>query len=229
VAYLTALFSQHAWWKLVPETSHHVVTAGYGSYNANNENLTTSTYATTAWVPDGSLAIVYTPVSTTLTVDLAAFAGPVSAAWFDPTTGSSTAVSGSPFANSGSSGFATPSTAHSDGTHDWALVLSTGSGTPPDAGATSDAGAPPDAGGCVACDAGVPDAGQGHDGGGAPPDAGSGPDAGSPSADGGCCSTSAPPAGCGCAGTGEVLALLVGGLWLLALRTPRRKDVPCEL
>ena len=42
---------------------------------------------------------------------------------FDPTTGTSTTIGRSPFVNTGSQSFPTPSAAHSDGTHDWVLVL----------------------------------------------------------------------------------------------------------
>ena len=121
--YLTNLFNQFPWWNLVPDQSHKIVTSGYGTYNTTNENLTTSTYATTAWITDGSLAIVYTPVATTLALNMTNFSKPMNVSWYDPTTGISTTVPGSPFANSGSLNFTTPGPAHSDGTHDWVLVL----------------------------------------------------------------------------------------------------------
>jgi Protein of unknown function (DUF4038)/Putative collagen-binding domain of a collagenase/IPT/TIG domain len=123
VKYLTNLFNQFQWWMLVPDQSHQVVTAGFGNYSVTNENLYSATYATTAWNPNGTLAITYTPVSTTLSVNMANFSKPMTASWYDPTTGISTAIAGSPFAHSGSQSFTTPSTAHSDGKHDWVLVL----------------------------------------------------------------------------------------------------------
>jgi hypothetical protein len=123
VKYLINLFNQFQWWMLVPDQNHSLVTAGYGTSNANNENLFNSTYATTAWNPNGSLAIVYTPVATTFTVNMANFSKAMTASWYDPTTGASTAISGGPFANLGGQAFPTPSAAHSDGTHDWVLVL----------------------------------------------------------------------------------------------------------
>ncbi|MGB8456791.1 MAG: putative collagen-binding domain-containing protein, partial [Candidatus Acidiferrum sp.] len=104
------------------DQSHVVVTAGYGTYNANNLNLFNATYATTIW--DGAnYSITYTPVSTTLIVNLGVFSKPLTASWYDPTTGASSVISGSPFANSGAQNFTTPSAAHADGTHDWVLVL----------------------------------------------------------------------------------------------------------
>jgi hypothetical protein len=120
VKYLTSLFNQIQWWTLVPEQNHQVVTAGYGTYSTTNLNLYTATYATTAWDP--TLAIVYTPVSTTLTVNMANFSKTMTASWYDPTTGSSTLIGSFP-PSGGSQMFSTPATAHSDGTHDWVLVL----------------------------------------------------------------------------------------------------------
>jgi hypothetical protein len=130
VALLTSVFNQLQWWKLVPDTAHQVVTAGFGTPNANNENLCNSTYATAAWVPDSvtptlaSQAIVYTPVAATttpLSVNMAMFSKTVTASWYDPTTGNSTPIGS--IANSGAHSFTTPSGTHSDGTADWVLVL----------------------------------------------------------------------------------------------------------
>jgi len=130
VALLTSVFNQLQWWKLVPDTAHQVVTAGFGTPNANNENLCNSTYATAAWVPDSvtptlaSQAIVYTPVAATttpLSVNMAMFSKTMTASWYDPTTGNSTPIGS--IANSGAHSFSTPSGTHSDGTADWVLVL----------------------------------------------------------------------------------------------------------
>src|SRR5262249_47570472 len=124
VKYLTNLFNTLQWWTLVPDQSHQVVTAGFGNYSNTNETLYSATYATTAWTPNGTLAIVYTPVATNaLSVNMANFTKAMNASWYDPTTGTSTPISGSPFANSGSQTFMPPTTAHADGTLDWVLVL----------------------------------------------------------------------------------------------------------
>jgi hypothetical protein len=48
-----------------------------------------------------------------------------SARWYDPTTGAFTAISGSPFANSGTRAFSPPAANHADGFSDWVLVLET--------------------------------------------------------------------------------------------------------
>jgi hypothetical protein len=123
---LPNILGQYKWWNLVPDAAHAVVTAGYGSANPNNRNLYTATYATTAWITDGSLSVTYTPVGNNLVVAMSKFAGSVTAKWFDPSTGTSTTISGSPFAASGTHTFATPGK-NADGDPDWVLVLEAGS------------------------------------------------------------------------------------------------------
>jgi hypothetical protein len=120
--YETALFSAYLWWELVPDQSHTVVTAGYGTYNGSNEAIQNGNYATTAWIPDGTLAITYAPTTTTLTVNMTKMGGSVTAQWYDPTNGKYKTISGSPFPNTGTQNFATPGT-NSGGDTDWVLVL----------------------------------------------------------------------------------------------------------
>ena len=130
IQYLNQLLGSVAWWKLVPDATHLVVTAGYGSYDGSNSNLTTATYCTTSWITSGSLALTYCPNASTLTVNLAEFSSPVTAQWYDPSNGAYAAIAGSPFANSGTHNFTTPSNNH-DGDPDWVLELATGGGTAP--------------------------------------------------------------------------------------------------
>ena len=106
----------------MPDQNHQIVTAGYGTYNGNNGNLLAANYATTAWIPDGSLAVTYDPAGNALTVNLAKFSQPVTAAWFDPSKGAVNIISGSPFSNSGQGEFSPPRKNH-DGDHDWVLLL----------------------------------------------------------------------------------------------------------
>ncbi|MGB9403058.1 MAG: putative collagen-binding domain-containing protein, partial [Candidatus Acidiferrales bacterium] len=56
------------------------------------------------------------------TINLANFSQPVTAAWYDPSSGTFSTIAGSPFSNSGSQVF-TPSGNNSDGNTDWVLVL----------------------------------------------------------------------------------------------------------
>jgi hypothetical protein len=121
-AYVTQLFGSLPWWNLVPDQTHQIVTSGFGTYNGSNGNLTAANYSTTAWVTDGSLAVIYDPAGNALTVNLTKFSGPVTARWYDPSNGAYTSITGSPFANSGSHVFSTPGTNH-DGQSDWVLVL----------------------------------------------------------------------------------------------------------
>jgi hypothetical protein len=122
IVHLTQFFGSLPWWNLVPDQTHQIVTSGYGTPNGSNGNLPVANYVTTAWVTDGSLAVVYDPAGNALTVNLAKFSGPVTARWYDPSNGTYTAISGSPFANSGSHVFSTPGSNH-DGNTDWVLLL----------------------------------------------------------------------------------------------------------
>jgi len=122
IQHIKQLFDSFSWWNLVPDATHTVVTAGYGTYNGSNMNLTTATYCTTSWITNGSLALTYCPNAATLTVNLAKFSSPVTAQWYDPSNGTYTSIPGSPFPNSGIQHFATPGNNH-DGNPDWVLVL----------------------------------------------------------------------------------------------------------
>ena len=122
IQYLNQLFDNVAWWNLVPDTTHEVVTAGYGTYDGSNSNLTTATYCTTSAAANGSLALTYCPNPSKFTVNLGKFSGPVTAEWYDGSDGAYTAISGSPFQNSGLQDFTTPGKNH-DGDPDWILVM----------------------------------------------------------------------------------------------------------
>jgi hypothetical protein len=105
------------WHQLVPDLDHKVVTEGYG------KDLATAATALTA---DGKLALTYIPSTGTdsrsLTIDLAQFAGPVSARWYNPTNGRYVPMESSPFANQGSRQWRTPGD-NSTGCNDWLLVM----------------------------------------------------------------------------------------------------------
>ncbi len=126
IKYINGLFGTLPWQNFVPDTEHQVVTAGYGTYDGGNENLTTATYCTTAWVA-GSYALTYCPQATTLTVNLAEFKGLTRARWYDPSSGIYRSISGSPFRNSGNHNFTPPGNNH-DGNPDWLLVLDPAAG-----------------------------------------------------------------------------------------------------
>jgi hypothetical protein len=124
--YLNSLLKTIQWYNLVPDQGHSIVISGYGTFDAsqNDPCINVNDYVTTSYLTDGTASLSYTPRSTTLTVDLSQFSGPVNASWYDPTTGSSSIISGSPFANSGTRGFSTPGN-NTAGDPDWVLLLRT--------------------------------------------------------------------------------------------------------
>jgi hypothetical protein len=128
IGYLKALFEPRAWFALVPDTSHIVVTAGYGTY-ASSGYVADNDYLTAAQTADGTLAVIYTPVARTFTVDMARFSAPVTTRWFDPSSGVYQTVAGSPFPNLGGRDFTTPGP-NADGDGDWVLIAET---EPPEA------------------------------------------------------------------------------------------------
>jgi uncharacterized protein (TIGR03437 family) len=113
--YFTSLMRSRRFWLLVPDYSHEVVTAGYGSG---------STLAMTARASDGSSIITYIPTQRQVTVDLSQIADANKAAkcsWYNPRTGQSTIIGA--HATSGSLDFTPPDT------NDWVLVID--AATPP--------------------------------------------------------------------------------------------------
>jgi hypothetical protein len=124
--YVTALFAPRAWFNLIPDTNHVVVTAGFGTFSAAADTslVNNNDYATAARSADGSLVMAYMPTTRTLTVDMSKVSGPAVAHWYDPANGTYLSISGSPFANSGTRTFS-PSGNNSDGDGDWILVLET--------------------------------------------------------------------------------------------------------
>jgi len=115
MAYVTALFEARAWYDLVPDQEHTVVTVGFGNFGSDN-------YATVARTPNGKLVIAYVPSARTIVVDMSKLSGPVTGRWYDPTVGTFANIPGSPFANIGSRNFTTPGN-NTDGDGDWVLVL----------------------------------------------------------------------------------------------------------
>jgi hypothetical protein len=122
LGYMNSLFSARAWYNLVPDQNHTVVTAGYGTFGGGSLFNEDSDYVTAARVADGSLALAYMPTARSITVDMSQLRGSVTARWYDPASGSFVAITGSPFQNSGTRVFAPPAS-NSDGDSDWVLVL----------------------------------------------------------------------------------------------------------
>jgi hypothetical protein len=104
-----------AWWKLAPDAKQEFLVAGFGKWLEAD-------FATAALANDGSCAVVYLPTPRAFTVDLAKLKSPVTARWFDPTSGEFKPVAGLPFANGGQREL-TPPGQNRAGESDWALVL----------------------------------------------------------------------------------------------------------
>ena len=113
---MKGLFSAVKWYELVPYQNHTVVTGGYNAVACVAGNLATRIgknhelvlrrlrhYAfiasndcgMAARTSDGSLVLAYMPTSRTITVDMSNLLGPVTARWYDPTSGEFDAISGS--------------------------------------------------------------------------------------------------------------------------------------
>jgi hypothetical protein len=122
--YMQRLFAPRQWHNLVPDRLRQVFTAGRGTFS-DSDSITTDTYVTAATTLDGSLAIAYLPTVRAVTVDLSKLSGPVTARWYDPTSGTFRHIGGSPFANGGTKNF-TPPGNNGDGDDDWVLILEAG-------------------------------------------------------------------------------------------------------
>jgi Protein of unknown function (DUF4038)/Putative collagen-binding domain of a collagenase len=118
---LQAFFTRMAWYNLIPDQTHVVGTAGYGTPSANNP-YATNNYVTLAATSDGTLAVAYFPQgnANTLTLNMASFVRPVTAQWFDPTDGTYSTIR--TFSNTGSQDFSPPGS-NSVRDPDWVLVL----------------------------------------------------------------------------------------------------------
>jgi hypothetical protein len=119
--HLRDLLAPRAWYSLVPDQVHSVVTAGYGTMTSTG-HVDDSDYVTTARTPDGSLVIVYMPTSRTITIDMSQLHRPARAQFYDPSNGTYSPVAGSPLPNTGAHTFTPPGT-NGDGDGDWVLVL----------------------------------------------------------------------------------------------------------
>jgi len=113
-------FVNRRWYDLVPDAEGTAfVTAGRGTYSNND-------YVGVAKTADSTLAFLYWARSSgSFTVARSGMSGTFTFKRIDPTTGTETAVSGSPFTNTGTVTF-TPSTDwgnNAGGNPDWLLVL----------------------------------------------------------------------------------------------------------
>jgi hypothetical protein len=114
MTHLRTLFDGIPWWRLRPDTSTTFLTSGQG---------TGQDRAVGARTNNGSHGIVYVPGVRNITVNLSRLRGPnVTARWYDPSSGTFSSISGSPFPAAGSQVF-NPGSNNAFGFDDWVLVL----------------------------------------------------------------------------------------------------------
>lgn len=116
-----SLLSGLEWYNLVPDTGNTFVTAGKGTESTSGD-MDSSNWVTAALTPDDTLGMAFCPQTCSITVALSKMAGSTVARWYDPSNGSFTPISGSPFTNSGTHTFSDPGN-NSAGDTDWVLLL----------------------------------------------------------------------------------------------------------
>jgi hypothetical protein len=121
MAVLQNFFSIIDWWRLEPDLTRTVLTAGAG---------TSGFRAVAAIASDRSFAIAYLPTTREVTIDLGRLSGPeLRVRWFDPATGRYVAIPGSPFHAKGTRVF-DPGRNNGANETDWVLVLESIQGSP---------------------------------------------------------------------------------------------------
>ena len=109
MTYLGDIFQPRAWYDLVPDQQHQVVTKGLGEFNGLD-------YLAAARTSDGSTVIAYMPTRRTVTVDMSKISGSQAKVWWvNPRKGN--AATAGTFFTSGSREFTPP------GDGDWVLVI----------------------------------------------------------------------------------------------------------
>ncbi len=109
------------WWQLIPSGLN-----GMQTLIVDDNNIDTSAaYVPAAAAKDGSLLVAYIPPAHkgNIIVNMSVLSSKVFAYWFDPANGKYTAVTNSPFNNTGVQSFIPPGK-NSTGETDWVLVLS---------------------------------------------------------------------------------------------------------
>lgn len=140
----TAVESLPGWWKLLPDTTNALVTAGGGTPvasdtdtgSSNYGEATTDSFVTASYAPDGSLALMYLSHASTITIDQSLLAAGYSAKWIDPDAGTAYAgTAGSSYDSGATDG--TKPILNNQGDPDWVLAL-----VAPSSPATSGTGPP---------------------------------------------------------------------------------------
>jgi hypothetical protein len=129
IKFFSDLVRTRAWWCMKPDWDHTFLTASTlgAGLTIENNNYTMAAYDTA----NGKIGLVYCTVAQTVTINMAKMSESTVARWYDPTTGSYTSISGSPFANAGTRQFTVPAVSHTEvctdnsneTSNDWVLVL----------------------------------------------------------------------------------------------------------
>ena len=122
LGFLRSLLSSTRWYDLIPDIPHRLLISGIGTYDSFSDPAK-NTCTTAAIASDGTTALIYAPTIRTMTIKLSRFTRPVSARWFDPSTGHYHPIPDSPFSNSGTHE-SRPVGKNDAGDEDWVLVLS---------------------------------------------------------------------------------------------------------
>jgi hypothetical protein len=115
MAHVRTLFASFPLHLLEPDHAQRLIVQGQAGMGAED-------YVMAARARDGRFAIVYFPMSRTVTMDLAGLARPPQAKWFDPTSGKSQAIPDFAAENAPTASV-TPPGKNSAGDQDWVLVL----------------------------------------------------------------------------------------------------------
>lgn len=114
VGVFKTFFESFDWHTLIPDSTHAIMTAGYGTYAAGG-SINTNDYATAAITADNKTFLAYLPTSRQVTIDMSKLTGTNALCrWFNPSSGSYTTIG--TYACSGTQNF-TPAAG------DWVLVL----------------------------------------------------------------------------------------------------------
>jgi len=120
MGHLNTFIKSIQWWNLVPSGLNgmrELVTSGNGTDSDQD-------YIAAAATPDGTILVAYVPPANpgSFTVNTTGMGTVIEGSWYDPTTGTYSKVSDTPFNNTGTCKFTTPGP-NSTGKHDWVLVL----------------------------------------------------------------------------------------------------------
>lgn len=117
IPHLTQLCRDYGWETWAPDSSHSVLTAGYGTYAGfETGSIDTNNYATAAISATRNVFVAYIPTQRQVTIDMSQLtAGTARCRWYDPRDGTFTAIG--TFDTLGTRNFTPPDS------NDWVLLL----------------------------------------------------------------------------------------------------------